>query len=103
MVKVFVLLSPFAILSLTLDKTSWFFKAWVRNLFSLLFVQIVVSLVLLILFSMDYSAGDLFSKFVYVGGIYALIKTNSLVRDFIGGVSTEVSQSVKNFAQFRSH
>ena len=100
LIKVFVLLSPFAILSLTLDKTNWFFKAWFRNLFSLLFIQIIVSIVLLILFSMEYSSTNLFSKFIYVGGIYALIKTNSLVRDFIGGVSTEVSQSVKNFIGF---
>lgn len=98
-----MLLSPFAILSLTLDKTSWFFKAWFRNLFSLLFVQIIVSVVLLILFSMDFSNSNLLLKFIYVGGIFALIKTNSLVRDFIGGVSTEVSQSVRNFVGFRSH
>ena len=89
-------------LSLTLNKTSWFFTVWLRNLFSLLLIQIVVSIVLLVLFSMDYSAGNLFAKFVYVGGIYALIKTNSLVRDFLGGISTEVSQSVKNFVGFRS-
>ncbi len=95
-IKIFILLSPFAFLSLTLEKTTWFFKTWFRNLFSLLFIQIIVSLVLLILFSMDYSSSNLFTKFIYVGGIYALIKTNSLVRDFIGGVSTEVSQSVKN-------
>ena len=43
LIKVFILLSPFAFLSLTLDKTSWFFKAWLRNLFSLLFIQIIVS------------------------------------------------------------
>lgn len=102
LIKVFVLLSPFAFLSLTLDKTNWFFKAWFRNLFSLLFIQIIVSVVLLILFSMDYSSTNLFSKFIYVGGIYALIRTNSLVRDFIGGVSTEVSQSVKNLVGFKS-
>lgn len=102
LIKVFVLLSPFAFLSLTLDKTNWFFKAWFRNLFSLLFIQIIVSIVLLILFSMDYSSTNLFSKFIYVGGIYALIRTNSLVRDFIGGVSTEVSQSVKNLVGFKS-
>lgn len=102
LIKVFVLLSPFAFLSLTLDKTNWFFKAWFRNLFSLLFIQIIVSIVLLILFSMDYSSGNLFSKFIYVGGLYALIKTNSLVRDFIGGVSTEISQSVKNFVGIKS-
>lgn len=102
LIKVFVLLSPFAFLSLTLNKTNWFFKTWFRNLFSLLFIQIIVSIVLLILFSMDYSSTNLFSKFIYVGGIYALIKTNSLVRDFIGGVSTEISQSVKNFVGFKS-
>ena len=98
--KVFILLSPFAFLSLTLDKTRWFFKTWFRNLFSLLLIQIIVAIVLLILFSMDYATNNLFSKFIYVGGIYALIQTNSLVRDFIGGVSTEVSQSVKNFVGF---
>lgn len=101
LIKVFVLLSPFSFLSLTLNKTNWFFKAWFKNLFSLLFIQIIVSIILLILFSMDYSATNLFSKFIYVGGIYALIKTNSLVRDFIGGVSTEVTQTVHNFTRFR--
>ena len=94
-VKVFILLSPFAILSLSLQNTNWFFRAWFRNLFSLLFLQIVVSLVLLILFSMDYSASNLFVKFIYVGGIYALIRANSFIREFIGGVSTQVTQSVK--------
>lgn len=102
LIKVFVLLSPFAILTLTLNKTNWFFNTWFRNLFSLLFIQIIISIILLILFSMDYSATNLFSKFIYIGGIYALIKTNSIVRDFIGGISTEISQSVKNFTNFKS-
>ena len=102
LIKVFVLLSPFAFLSLTLDKTNWFFKSWFKNLFSLLFIQIIVSIVLLILFSMDFSTTNLFSKFIYVGGIYALIRANSLVREFIGGVSTEVSHSVKNFIGFNA-
>lgn len=97
MVKVLVLLSPFAFLCLTLDSTKIFFKVWIKNLFSLLFIQIIVSLVLLLLFSMDFSSSNLFSKFVYVGGIYALIKANSFVRDFIGGVSTDITQTVKNF------
>lgn len=101
MVKVFVLLSPFAFISLTLNSTSWFFKAWSKNLFSLLFIQIIVALVLLILFSMDFSATNLFSKFVYVGGIYALIKANSFVREFIGGISTNVAQSVHNLSSFK--
>ncbi len=102
MIKVFVLLAPFAFISLSLDSTSWFFKSWLKNLFSLLFIQIIVSLVLLILFSLDYSETNLFNKFVYVGGVYALIRANTFVRQFIGGVSTEISQSVKSFANIRS-
>lgn len=96
MVKVFVLLAPFAFISLSLEATSWFFKSWLKNLFSLLFIQIIVSLVLLILFSLDYSSTNLFNKFVYIGGIYALIRANTFVRQFIGGVSTDISQSVKS-------
>ena len=96
MVKVFVLLAPFAFISLCTDTTSWFFKAWLKNLFSLLFIQIIVSLVLLILFSLDFDDTNLFNKFVYVGGVYALIRANTFVREFIGGVSTNVSQSVKS-------
>ena len=97
MIKIFVLLSPFAFLCLTINSTSWFFKAWFRNLFSLLFIQNIVAFVLLILFSMDYSSSNLFVKFVYVGAIYVLIKANSFVREFIGGVSTTVQQTVQNF------
>ena len=102
MIKVFVLLAPFAFLSLSLNSTSWFFKSWLKNLFSLLFIQIIVSLVLLILFSLDYSSTNLFNKFIYVGGIYALIRANSFVREFIGGVSTNISQSVKGFSNFKT-
>ena len=97
MIKVFVLLTPFAVLSLSLNNTSWFFKSWLKNLFSLLFIQIIISIILLILFSIDYSSSNLFSKFIYVGGLYALIKANSFVREFIGSISTNISQNVNNF------
>ncbi len=99
LIKVFVLITPFAFLSLILSNTSWFFKAWLKNLFSLLFIQIIVSLILLLMFSVDFSNTDLFNKFIYVGGMYGLIRANSLVRDFIGGVSTTITQSVKSFAK----
>jgi len=97
LIKVFILITPFAILSNCLISTSWFFKSWFKNLFSLLFIQIIVSIILLILFSIDYSSSNLFNKFIYVGGLFALIKSNSFVREFIGGVSTDISQNVNNF------
>ena len=95
-IKMFILLTPFAFLSLCLESTCWFFKAWIRNYFSLFFIQIIVSLVLLILFSMDYSSNKLVIKFIYIGGIYALIKANSLVKEFIGGLSTNLSLNINN-------
>ena len=101
MIKVFLLLSPFAFISLSLDSSSWFFKSWLKNLFSLLFIQIIVSLVLLILFSLDYSSTNLFNKFIYVGGIYALIRANTFVRQFIGGISTDIAQSVKSLTNLK--
>ena len=102
MLKIFILLTPFAILSLVLESTSWFFKAWSKNLFSLLFIQIIVAIVLLILFSMDYSSNNLLTKFIYIGAMYTLIKSNSFVRDFIGGVSTTFTQNVENLFK-KSH
>ncbi len=99
LIKVFILLSPFAILSNSLVSTSWFFKSWFKNLFSLLFIQIIISIVLLILFSIEYSSSNLFSKFIYLGGLYCLIKANSFIREFIGGISTEISQNVNNFSK----
>lgn len=96
MIKIFVLLSPFAILSLCMENTAWFFNLWSRNLFSMLFIQIIVSLILLILFSIDYNAKDLMVKFIYVGGIYALIRANSFVREFMmgAGISTNVQNNI---------
>ena len=95
MIKVFIVLSPFAFISLCLENTSWFFKSWYKNLFSLLFIQIIVSIVIVILFSTNYSNNDLLTKFIYIGGIYALIKANSYTREFMigSGISTNVQSN----------
>ena len=94
MIKILILLSPFAFLSLSMENTALFFKSWYRNLFSLLFVQIIVSIILLLLFSMDYSKANLLNKFIYIGGIYALIRANSIVRELFGGMSTSVQSGM---------
>lgn len=94
MIKIFVLLAPFAFLSLTLESTSHFFKSWYKSLFSLLFIQILVAIVLLLLFSMEYSKENLINKFIYMGGIYALIRANSIVRELLGGISTSVQSGI---------
>ena len=89
-----VLLTPFAILSLTNQTTSWFFKTWFRTIFSLLLQQSFVSLVLLLIFSVDLSSTEIFSKLICIGGMYALIRANYYMRTLIGGISTDVSNNL---------
>ena len=91
MIKVFILISPFAILSLSIDKFSWIFKAWCKTFLSLLFLQILVALILLITFSLDFNQNDVFSVLIYIGAIFSLIRANSFLKEFMGGLSTDVN------------
>ncbi len=100
MIKVFILISPFAFLSLATSSTSSFFKAWIKCFLSLLFVQILVAIVLLIIFSIDFSSGNIFSKFLICGAIFALLKANSYVREFMGGISTDLSNGFNGIKSF---
>ena len=100
MIKVFILISPFAFLTLTNYSTTWFFKSWLRNFIGLLLLQSLIAFILLIVFSIDYNSTDLFSKFLYIGGIYALTRANTYIRELIGGISTDISNafgSIKGF------
>lgn len=97
MIKVFILISPFAFLTLTNHSTSWFFKSWIKNFISLLLLQSLISLILLIIFSIDFNSEDIFSKFVYIGGIYALSRANTFIKELIGGISIDVQNNFGNF------
>lgn len=96
MIKVFIFISPFAFISLVNSSTSWFFKTWIKMFFSLLLLQIFVPLILLVTFSIDYNSSDIFSKIVYIGAIYSLIKANTFVKEFMGGLSTDVNLGISN-------
>ncbi len=97
MIKVFIFISPFAFMSLINPSTSWFFKTWLKLFSSLLLLQVFVSLILLVTFSINYTSSDIFSKIVYIGSIYSLIKANNFVKEFMGGLSTDVSTGISNF------
>ena len=97
LLKVFILITPFSILTLINSSTQWFFKAWFRTILSLLLLQSFVSLILLIVFSIDFSATNTLSSILCIGAIYALTKANSYIRELIGGISTEVSTNINSF------
>ena len=94
--KVFILITPFAILTLINSSTSWFFKSWFKAILSLLLLQSLVSIILLVVFSTNFSSTDMFSKVICIGSIYALTKANSYIRELIGGISTDVSTNIRS-------
>ena len=91
LLQVLLLLSPFAILSLISNSTSWFFKVWIKSLFSLIIIQVFVLLVIIVIFCINSS-----NKVLFVGGVYALIKVNGYVRELFGGLSVDVSSNFNN-------
>ena len=97
LLKVFVLISPFAFLTLINYSTSWFFKTWIKALLSLLLLQSFTAIILLIIFSFNFDVTNLFSKFLLIGGIYALTKSTSYMKELLGGVTTDVQINFLNF------
>lgn len=95
MVKIFILLSPFALLSLVTNSTSWIFKTWIRTFLSLLFVQVFVAFILMLLFSLNSASSDIFSQISYISTIFILSKANNYVKELFGGITTEI-----NFSSF---
>ena len=56
------------------------------------------------MFSIEYSPSDVISKLLFVGSIFALMKANNYVKEFLGGISLDVQSSLyglRNFSKFR--
>ena len=96
LIKVFVLLSPFSILSLCNKGTSILFKSWFKSFISLMLVQVFVAIILLLIFSLDFDSNNTFSKFILIGAIFILIKANSYVREMLGGIGSDVGMGMTN-------
>lgn len=97
LIKVFILISPFAFLTLCTRSTSHIFKSWLKCFLSLLFIELFSSLILIAMFSINYSATNLVSKLLFIGSILSLMKVNSYVRDFIGGISIDTQNAMYGF------
>ncbi len=98
MIKVLIIISPFAILSLCNNKTSSFFKSWIKVFISMLFLQILVAVILVICFTIIYKDNILFLQIIHIGMVYSLVKANTFVRELMGGFSTDVSFNFSNIS-----
>lgn len=100
MIQIFILISPFAFLSLITNQSEWFFKVWIKTFLSLLLVQILISFILLLSFSIEITSISVISKLLYIGIIYALTRANNYIKEMFGGITTTVSTSICNISNF---
>lgn len=91
LLQVLLLLTPFSILSLINDSTSWIFKSWGKCLFYLLIIQIFIPILIIIIFCIDTD-----NKILFVSGLYSLIKINDYVREIFGGMGLNLSSNISN-------
>ena len=96
LIKILILLSPFAILSLIMQETSWVFKIWLRTFISLLLLQSFVALILLIIFMINISVTDILSQISYISALFILSKANSYIKEIFGGVSTDFNTNISS-------
>lgn len=98
MIQIFVITTPLILLSLMNNSTYWIFKAWAKGFLSLLLLQSFVSIILILMFSLDNS-----NKLLLIGAIYALVRANSYIREIFGGINVDVSTNMSSFiSKFKS-
>ena len=99
LIQVLVILAPFAILSLVLDKIEFFFKSWLKIFISLMLEQILIAIILVLAFSINISNDINLKQLMYIGIIFSIIRANNYMMQLLGGISTTISTNIKSLAK----
>lgn len=98
MIQIFIITTPLVTLSLMNSSTYWIFKSWIKGFLSLLILQTFISIILILMISLDNS-----NKLLLIGAIYALIRANNYIREIFGGINIDVSSNMSSFiSKFKS-
>ncbi len=81
LLKILVLLSPFAFASLICNRLDGFFKSWLKQFLVLLCMQIFVAILLTLGFCLQFSNVDILSKLTYFATIAIIAKSNFHVKE----------------------
>ena len=96
MIIAFIIISPFAFLSLSTQKTSWIFTTWIKSFLSLLFYQVLISIILSIGFSFGSITPTLLSSVFYVGIILALQKSGYFISSLTGSINISSNNTLSS-------
>ena len=95
MICLFIILSPFAFISLISSNTSWLFKTWIRSFFSLLILQIFTSFLLLFILVIPIN-NNYITIIFFVGLLNAILKINLYIKELFGGITTEINTNISS-------
>lgn len=99
LIQVLVILAPFAILSLVLDKIEFFFKSWIKIFISLMLEQVLIAIILVLAFSINISNDPNLKQLMYIGIIFSIIRANNYMMQLLGGISTTISTNIKSLTK----
>lgn len=97
MCKVFVLLAPFACISLISNHFDGFFKGWLKQFLILLCMQVFVSLILVLGFTLEFYMGNTLSKLIYFAIIIIIAKCHYHVKGIFSQIYNYSHNQLKDF------
>ena len=95
--QIFVLLSPFAFISLIYNNFDGFFKGWLKQFLILLSMQIFVSITLVLGFSLEFNSNDILSKFIYLAIILIIAKCHYHTKELFSYIYQYSNNKLKQF------
>ena len=95
MICLFIILAPFAFISLISSSTAWLFKTWIRSFFSLLILQTFTSILLLFVLAIP-TNNNYISIIFFVGLLNAISRINLYIKELFGGITTEINTNINS-------
>lgn len=97
MCKIFVLLAPFAFVSLINNHFDGFFKGWLKQFLSLLCMQIWISIVLVLGFTLEFQTGNILSEVFYLAILTLIIQCSYHVKQLFLHIFDYSHHKLKDF------
>ena len=96
LLKILVLLAPFAFASLIFNQFDGFFKGWFKQFLLLLWIQIFAALLLILGFCLDFSTDNTLSKLIYLALIAIIAKSNFYLKNLFAHIHEFSHNQLKN-------
>lgn len=96
-IKILCIVSPFILLTRIFNKNSNVFSTWLKSFLGLLFLQNLIALILILIFSLNMNIANVMNKIICVSGIYALMQINELQKEIYGSSNININMNLNRF------